>query len=388
MPLARVGVEDQFVARASTETAWAGSLPFVRERQSLACWSPRESSGTWPSRHWPFRRNRRLRSRNAGRQARRGKGPERLGLRKGRGHGHSPKRRFSPGDKRDAARGSDSRRSGLRPGRRDLLARSVAPVPRGTERRQARNRDVWSSPLAKKPFQPQNRFCSPSQSTRSTGLARALFDAMTLAIPAPWNRPKTVSNDSDSQRTEASARPLRSLLDSKAGPRQASTLPTHREPMVRPRVALHDRTIGPWLPSKTELSDRHVDRAPCPARSPRRASRESGSSRIGSASLARAEPSARTRVNGWFAGLTSVMVQLLTVRSAPTHENRHVCAAGNSPDVDDEVQRVQDQGLALEHDHSRLRPHRLQDGRSIRMIGRNPRPRTEHAGLPRNRGNR
>ncbi|MGO9914079.1 MAG: hypothetical protein ACLQIB_05105, partial [Isosphaeraceae bacterium] len=41
-------------------------------------------------------------------------------------------------------------------------------------------------------------------------------------------------------------------------------------------------------------------------------------------------PSARTSVNGWFAGLISVMVQFRTVRFAPVQQKSEVCAAFRS----------------------------------------------------------
>ena len=97
----------------------------------------------------------------------------------------------------------------------------------------------------------------------------------------------------------------------------------------------------------------------------------------------RPEVSPRTRVKGWFAGLTRVMVQLRRVRFAPEHQKRHACEAGNSRTLMMMSSESRISVLALQDDDSGLCAHRVQN-RAIDADDRaKTSPRADEASLPR-----
>src|SRR5208337_2010991 len=185
-------------------------------------------------------------------------------------------------------------------------------------------------------------------------------------------RPKTVSNARTTRGVGfRCASPPAASFNSKPGPRQARTPPTTENRWSPLFSGSSPRTRGPWLPrrivSRTATSTEPLPRSKPDETAPRISvfSKRTREPRV-------VVPSARTSVNGWFAGLSSVMVQFRTVRFAPVQQKSEVSAAVRSlrftiKSRESRIKLLPSRTITPGKDQTGSRL-----GRSIRMMGWKP----------------
>ena len=277
MPLTRVGVEDLFIARAFTETAWPGATLFPRGKISLlSARVVRKVRLPHGPVGWIGNRGKEGRAR----RVRRAESPERLGPEEGSPSRHSPKRGVVPGGKGMNSSGEDVVDGGVGWGHGEEISAF-----------DHRSRSTWNEmpPRLRDPHGAVPRRWRRNPSSRRRVLLPHPFQTLGRADPGfvrrddagdPGTRGtgrRPVWYRMDGQRAWG-RRPVPCAtgqeLEGRAATGQHAS--DRREPMVRPRGRRPRRGQGiPGFPGAPSLGPRRPPN-PCRDRIRRRPTREQG----------------------------------------------------------------------------------------------------------------